>query len=138
MSSEDKPFTMPRPIVGEIVWIWRCDIRQGAFEPAVVLVVNPQSIMARKLRTQGPAEGVRHADDPMLLVGDQRKNGCWDFTPVGKMLRTLESQLCPGALGGAVSLSDSPQQTRIEPKTPPKGSKKPEPAKTDEKAAATA
>lgn len=136
-----EPFVMPKPIVGEIVWCWRNDIRVGGMEPGVVLVVNPNSIAVRRLRTQGPGDGLRHADDPNLLTGEQRKNGCWEFTPLGRVLRELEAQLCPGALEGSVSLSDTPQQRRNEPKAPPKGTKtakKDEPTEADKKAAVTA
>ena len=84
MDTETVEFKMPSVSVGDIVLFWDRGVRLGAPMPAVVIKVNPSSVLLRCLGTLKSRDGVRHADDPMLKVGEQDANGSWDFADRGQ------------------------------------------------------
>lgn len=125
--SNDKQFEMPRPELGEVVWYWRHGIRTGSAQPCIALSINPRTVLLKSLHTNSFFDGIRHADDPMLMVGEQSKQGSWDFTNHGKLIRKIQDELGVRFEGEPESFSRVVEPPKVEPTAPKSKKEKQEP-----------
>lgn len=87
-------FTMPSVSIGDIVLWYHAADKNVIPRPAIVTYVGADtiscSIIERDSNTLLCADGVRHTDDPTILVPEARESGSWSH--VGKKQSAQQTQ----------------------------------------------